>query len=168
MEHKNVTLSLSDNRDYIQIQGDIDELRRDRRMAISLKRIDPNYDQETLRIHVADRDVVDLLRLLHDALSKRGYREKDDDNSSAVLKEYYDEQRAFGEFSEKARRIRNNNCDERDFEQFTETLSVRLPGRQLYPLQLLSAYHLAFSQNAAIFPFLELVRQQSSLAHMLI
>lgn len=151
MEHKNVTLSLSDNQDYIQIQGDVDELHRDRRMAISLKRIDPNYDQKTLRIHVADRDVVDLLRLLHDALSKRGYREKDDDNSSAVLKEYYDEQRAFGEFSEKARRIRNNNCDERDFEQFIETLSVRLPGRQLYPLQLLSAYHLAFSQNAANF-----------------
>ena len=151
MPNKNVTLILSDDQKYIQIQGDIEQLRKDRRMAVSLKRIDPNYDPDTLIIHVADNDTVDLLRSLHDALAKRGYEETNDDNSNAVLKKYYDEQKAFDDFSERARRIRNNDCDELDFERFTDSVAKRLPGRQLYPLQLLSSYHLAFSQNAANF-----------------
>lgn len=151
MPNKNVTLILSDDQKYIQIQGDVEQLRKDRRIAVSLKRIDPNYDPDTLIIHVADNDTVDLLRSLHDALAKRGYEETNDDNSNAVLKKYYDEQKAFDDFSEQARKIRNNDCNELDFEQFTNSVAKRLPGRQLYPLQLLSSYHLAFSQNAANF-----------------
>lgn len=38
-----------------------------------------------------------------------------------------------------------------DFKSFSDLLVARLPGRQLYPLQLLSAYHMAFSQNSANF-----------------
>lgn len=150
-EAKKITLSLPDGQDYIQIDGEVDALRRDRRMAMSLKRIDPSFDPNTLRINVAGRDVTDLLRALHDALSKRGYEEANDEKANSVLKKFYDEQKAFAEFSEKARRIRNNDCDIDDFSNFTHSVTENLPGRQLYPLQLLSAYHLAFSQNAANF-----------------
>lgn len=148
---KKITLSLPDGQDYIQIGGDVDELRRDRRMAMSLRRIDPSFDSEALRINIAGRDVTDLLRALHDALAKRGYEDANDDKADTVLKKFYDEQKAFAEFSEKARRIRNNDCDADDFKSFTQSVTENLPGRQLYPLQLLSAYHLAFSQNAANF-----------------
>lgn len=148
---KKITLSLSEGNEYIQIGGDVESLRRDRRMAMSLRRIDPSFDPKTLRVAVADCDVTDLLRALHDALSKRGYEESNDEAAGSVLKKFYDEQKAFAEFSEKARRIRNNDCDARDFEAFTQSLRENIPGRQLYPLQLLSAYHLAFSQNAANF-----------------
>ena len=150
-EAKKITLSLPEGQDYIQIDGDVDALRRDRRMAMSLRRIDPSFDPNTLRINVAGRDVTDLLRALHDALAKRGYEESNDDKANSVLKKFYDEQKAFAEFSEKARRIRNNDCDVDDFSSFTKSVTENLPGRQLYPLQLLSAYHLAFSQNAANF-----------------
>ena len=148
---KRITLSLPDGQDYIQIGGDVDALRRDRRMAMSLRRIDPGFDSDTLRINIAGRDVTDLLRALHDALAKRGYEDANDDNADSVLKKFFDEQKAFADFSEKARRIRNNDCDANDFEEFTQSVGANLPGRQLYPLQLLSAYHLAFSQNAANF-----------------
>lgn len=148
---KTITLSLPDGQDYIQIGGDVEALRRDRRMAMSLRRIDPSFDPDALRINIAGRDVTDLLRSLHDALAKRGYEEANDDKADSVLKKFYDEQKAFADFSEKARRIRNNDCDVDDFKSFTESLKRCLPGRQLYPLQLLSAYHLAFSQNAANF-----------------
>lgn len=148
---KRITLSLPDGQDYIQIGGDVDALRRDRRMAMSLRRIDPSFDSHALRINIAGRDVTDLLRALHDALAKRGYEDSNDDKADSVLKKFFDEQKAFADFSEKARKIRNNDCDAGDFEDFTHSVEVNLPGRQLYPLQLLSAYHLAFSQNAANF-----------------
>lgn len=151
MEQKNITLCLPDGEDFIQLQGDIEAIRKDRRMMISLKRIDPNYDPKTLRIHIAGRDIAELLRSLHNALEKRGYAESHDSGSSNILEKFYAEQKAFNEFSEKARRIRNNDCDKQDFEHFIQAISEQLPGRQLYPLQLLSAYHLAFSQNAANF-----------------
>lgn len=150
-EAKKITLSLPDEQGYIQIGGDVNALRKDRRMAISLRRIDPSFDSDTLRINVAGRDVTDLLRALHDALAKRGYEEVNDDKANSVLKKFFDEQMAFAEFSEKARKIRNNDCDVEDFSSFTKSVTENLPGRQLYPLQLLSAYHLAFSQNAANF-----------------
>lgn len=150
-EAKKITLSLPDGQEFIQIAGDVAALRKDRRMAMSLKRIDPSFDPNTMRVAIAGRDVTELLQALHDALSKRGYEDTNDGNADAALQRFFDEQRKFSEFSEKARLIRNNNCDVEDFEAFTRSLEENLPGRQLYPLQLLSAYHLAFSQNAANF-----------------
>src|SRR5205823_549577 len=57
----------------------------------------------------------------------------------------------FEEFSKRARDIWNNNVVKEEFMQFANVLDRELAGRTLYPLQLLAAYHLAFSQNAANF-----------------
>lgn len=67
------------------------------------------------------------------------------------LSAYEDEDRKFAEFSQKALRIRNNDCDHADFSDFKLSLERNLPCRRLYDLQLLSAYHLAFSQNGCNF-----------------
>lgn len=45
----------------------------------------------------------------------------------------------------------DNECDKVEFEKFTNSIACHLPARSLYPLQLLSAYHMAFSQNACNF-----------------
>lgn len=60
------------------------------------------------------------------------------------------ENQNFKEFSKKAKNIRNNIHEEDNFKIFTSIISNQL-SRELYPLQLLSAYHLAFSQNACNF-----------------
>lgn len=65
--------------------------------------------------------------------------------------DFYEEERKFSAFSEMAEKIRNNECDTQDFRNFTDAVAVNLSNRSLYPLQLLSAYHLAFSQNACNF-----------------
>lgn len=64
---------------------------------------------------------------------------------------FIDEERKFAEFSAKALSIRNNECDMTDLLSFKDALIEKLPARTLYDLQLLSAYHLAFSQNACNF-----------------
>ena len=146
-----VTIGLSDDQRRIIISGDVDSLRNDRRVRMSLKRIDPSFDGKDMSIAVGDRNVTELLLALHEALAARGYVDSNDEKSGSMLDDFFVQERAFGEFSEKARRIRNNDCDPEDFRSFSESLSTFLPGRQLYPLQLLSAYHMAFSQNSANF-----------------
>jgi hypothetical protein len=56
----------------------------------------------------------------------------------------------FKEFSLKAENIRNDVHQDNDFKKFTSVVCKEL-SRELYPLQLLSAYHLAFAQNACNF-----------------
>jgi hypothetical protein len=56
----------------------------------------------------------------------------------------------FKEFSLKAKNIRNNIHQNDDFKKFTLVVCKEL-NRELYPLQLLSSYHLAFAQNACNF-----------------
>ncbi len=61
----------------------------------------------------------------------------------------------FDEFSDKAENIRNNKFTDnpdlvKKFDEFQSVLKEKLV-RPLYPLQLLSAFHMAFSQNACNF-----------------
>lgn len=70
---------------------------------------------------------------------------------SEAINNYAIEEEKFLEFAEKARLIRDNQCNVNDFEQFVDSVSKNLSNRSLYQLQLLSAYHLAFSQNGCNF-----------------
>lgn len=72
-------------------------------------------------------------------------------NVSETVNQYALEEDKFREFAEKARQIRDNHCDKNDFKAFVDSVSKNLSNRSLYELQLLSAYHLAFSQNACNF-----------------
>lgn len=60
-------------------------------------------------------------------------------------------QKLFSKFSLEAQKIWSNQYDKNDFEKFTNSLSKNMPNRRLYRLQLLSSYHLAFSQNSCNF-----------------
>lgn len=75
------------------------------------------------------------------------YSEKTDE----AVERYLEEEQKFAEFSRKALSIRNNECDMGDLLAFKDALIEYMPSRTLYDLQLLSAYHLAFSQNACNF-----------------
>ena len=76
---------------------------------------------------------------------------KQSESTENLLERINAENRNFAEFSIKAKNIRNNLHEGSDFQMFTESVSERLTARSLYPLQLLSAYHLAFAQNACNF-----------------
>lgn len=71
--------------------------------------------------------------------------------TTEAVRHYLNEEQKFVEFSNKALTIRNNQCDLRDLNTFKNALIDYMPARTLYDLQVLSAYHLAFSQNACNF-----------------
>lgn len=70
---------------------------------------------------------------------------------SSEIENYIDEENQFAIYTNKAYKIRNNDCDLSDFKEFRASVEKNLIGRTLYPLQFLSAYHLAFSQNSCNF-----------------
>jgi superfamily II DNA or RNA helicase len=67
------------------------------------------------------------------------------------IRSFIEEEQKFTDFSAKALAIRNNNCDLQEFKSFRDSLITYMPARTLYSLQMLSAYHLAYSQNACNF-----------------
>lgn len=73
------------------------------------------------------------------------------DETDESINSYLQEERKFELFSKKALNIRNNKCEISDLLAFKNALIDYMPNRTLYDLQLLSAYHLAFSQNACNF-----------------
>ena len=83
-------------------------------------------------------------------LNKFSLEYKLQEGTSDFIKEYKRENENFKVFSQKAKNIRNNKHISKDFQDFKNVLQNNL-SRQLYPLQLLSAYHLAFAQNACNF-----------------
>ena len=68
-----------------------------------------------------------------------------------AIDDYRLEEEKFALFSQKALAIRDNNCDLEEFKAFKDSLILNMPNRTLYDLQMLSAYHMAFSQNACNF-----------------
>ncbi|MDR3186293.1 MAG: DEAD/DEAH box helicase [Christensenellaceae bacterium] len=64
---------------------------------------------------------------------------------------YVSEEAKFADFSQMALDIRENRCNMSDFSAFRDALVANLSNRTLYGLQMLSAYHLAFAQNACNF-----------------
>lgn len=88
---------------------------------------------------------------IRSALSKFDIGEVRSDRIQKELELYFNEEERFSEFSKRAKDIRNNKYDVAEFAAFAESLKINMPNRRLYEHQMLSAYHLAFSQNACNF-----------------
>jgi SNF2 family DNA or RNA helicase len=151
-----ITIHVDVDQGNFQLAGDTPELwgnRRARFFMADFLRAELSSDQRILIPFQkeSESDKERLLTQILEMLDKFKFAGMLTEASQLILKEYFEEQEKFRDFSEKARKIWNNEVDKVDFAQFTATLKERMPNRTLYDLQLLSAYHLAFSQNACNF-----------------
>lgn len=137
------------------ISGNFKELVSNKRLALSLKRLDFSIEDETIlipfRVETQIKTLQEIQRLLH----KFGFKDELSLNTKNELESYDREEGLFDEFSENAKSIRNNEFDEKEnlvafFDDFQSVLKDKLQ-RELYPLQLLSAFHMAFAQNSCNF-----------------
>ncbi|MED4292251.1 DEAD/DEAH box helicase [Priestia megaterium] len=137
--------SLEDS--YLLVGADSTKLNR--RIIFHLKRAFNAI--ETLEgLEIPKNDNENIISELNDYLSKKQINLLLDTEADNTLTKLYNEEIIFKEFSRKAKDIWNNNLDKSEFKEFCEVLDEKLV-RTLYPLQLLAAYHLAFSQNACNF-----------------
>lgn len=148
----NISIDFDSTKNEIYLIGDIISLQK-HRFAWRYARdyLHPRVENNQIVIPIEDSEPYAVMSNISSMLAKYGFSEVQSESSEKMIQDYYAEERRFNEFSQKALHIRNNECDAKEFEKFTQAVAENLPARSLYPLQLLSAYHMAFSQNACNF-----------------
>jgi SNF2 family DNA or RNA helicase len=150
-----VNIDTDDNKSSFVLTGEVHAALENKRLRFSLKRLGYELIHDTILIPFSPETKISTLQNLQDILSKFGYTEELSAETKKGLQSFSREQDNFKEFSEKARDIRNNKFNDRpelvdEFDEFQKALKEKLH-RPLYPLQLLSAYHMAFAQNSCNF-----------------
>lgn len=134
-----------------RIEGAIEELLTNKRAKMML-RSQLAYREESGALIVENEDgieqVASILKLVAGYI---GATIVYDDKTSSDIAEFKTREEEFARFSKEAKDIKENHCNPAEFKEFTDVLDEKMPCRHLYPLQLLSAYHLAFSQNGCNF-----------------
>ncbi len=147
-----ISVDFDENKKEIYLLGDIKGLRKNRFAWRYIQDyLKPNVEENRIVIPIEEKEPITILSNIRDMLKKYGFGEICSNSSEKLIHDFYEEERRFAEFSDKAKHIRNNECDKNDFKKFTKSVAENLPARKLYSLQLLSAYHMAFSQNACNF-----------------
>lgn len=146
-----IKVDANDTEDKVIVSGDIDLILNNKRAMRLLK------DNSVFRVE-GDRIIFDVGDDLNKCIGRIQSAAKYvqcgvelQGNADSGIQAYYQEEKNFEEFSKKALDIRNNECDINEFKVFKDSLIDNLPNRTLYDLQMLAAYHLAFSQNACNF-----------------
>lgn len=148
----NIAIDFDPTKNELYLLGDIVALQKHRYAWRYVRDyLHPTVETEHIVIPIGDNEPFAVMANISSMLSKYGFTEIQSDSSESVVRDYYEEERRFKEFSVKALHIRNNECDAEEFKRFTDSVAANLSARSLYPLQLLSAYHMAFSQNACNF-----------------
>ena len=138
------------------LTGDISDALKNNRLLFSLKRLKFKEENGAILIPYAEEEsLVEILQEIQGLLEKFGIKRELSEETKKNLESFYREQETFKEFSEKAKNIRDNKFENNpelvhEFDSFQKILKGKLI-RPLYPLQLLSAYHMAFAQNACNF-----------------
>lgn len=148
-----VDINSTDNQFYIN--GDSLELLENKRLLISLKRLSYSVQNNTIIIPFRSENQIKTLQEIQGLFSKYDYKLELTENIQKELQAFSKEDENFKIFSENARAIRNNEFKDNEvlvthFDSFQKVLKETLK-RPLYPLQLLSSFHMAFAQNSCNF-----------------
>lgn len=132
-----------------------DDVLQNKRLQLSFKRLDFSERNNDILIPFDDNSKIKTLQEIQHLLVKFGYSISMSEHTSEDIKNFEREENLFQEFSQKAKSIRNDEFSIypeliNEFDQFQKVLKTELK-RPLYPLQLLSSFHMAFSQNACNF-----------------
>lgn len=143
-------LSSSSESKYV-LTGAVELLLSNKR-ARSLLKVKLKFIEEDNRILIdSDEAIERVAHLLGLAAKYINAEVVYDSELSSDIQAFHEKELEFKEFGSKAKSIKENNCEIVDFKAFANSLECNMVNRRLYPLQLLSAYHLAFSQNACNF-----------------
>jgi hypothetical protein len=141
--------------DHFLIKNQVLELLDNKRMRLTFKRLGYSVENDSIQIPFRNETKIDTLQEIINLLNKFDYETVLSNNAEKDVKDYHREEQLFEEFSNSAKLIRNDRFNENQelvekFDVFQRTLSNNLV-RTLYPLQLLSAFHMAFAQNVCNF-----------------
>lgn len=150
-----MNISIDVNLHSFIIKRRASELLENKRLKISFSRLQYSVDADDLLIPYRKETQIQTLQEVLRILTKFDYNATLSSNTEMEVENYNREERMFADFASAAKSIRNDEFDKipdlvQKFDQFQRTLKGRL-ARSLYPLQLLSAFHMAFAQNVCNF-----------------
>ncbi len=153
--NNSITIHADNKKSCFVLSGSVVDILKNRRFIFSLKRLNFFEEDKKIIIPYGEKTQIKILKELQELLAKFNFSEQLTKETKKDVASFYREQQTFQEFSEKARKIRNDEFKENpklveDFDNFQQVIKEELV-RTLYPLQLLSAYHLAFAQHACNF-----------------
>lgn len=148
-----MNLDLDEAESAVILRGDTRLIWRNRRVAIYFRDyLGANDDADgVITFAVGNQPVGKLVASIEQSLSKAGFRTERTNRLLEAIADYQLAEQQFSEFAGRAKQIWRNEIELPEFRQFVSCLEQNLPGRRLYSLQLLAAFHLAFAQNAANF-----------------
>jgi len=139
------------------IDGETGLLLHNKRLLISLKRLNYKVEGNIIKIPFRHETQIKTLQEIQSLFNKHDYVFHLTQNIQNELSTFSKEEENFKLFSKNARAIRDNQFKENQslvsqFDKFQEVLNLTFSkGRTLYPLQLLSSFHMAFAQNSCNF-----------------
>lgn len=147
-------LHKEENSFYV-LTGSTDLITKNRRLSISLNRLNFIRDKDKLLIPFEEESQVQVLQEIQNLLSRAEIKSNLSESTSQAVKSFDREEKLFAEFEENANSIRNNEFIDKPklvekFTVFKNSVDKNLV-RTLYPLQLLSAFHMAYAQNSCNF-----------------
>ena len=155
MSNVSIDIGVDVNNPCYLIKGSLDVILKNKRLLISFKRLGYAIYEDAILIPYQDETRINTLQEIQRLLKKFGFTQDLSENTKKELDSFAREENLFDEFTERARSIRNDEFNKNQdlvelFNQFQNVLKDKLE-RRLYPLQLLSAYHMAFAQNSCNF-----------------
>ena len=150
-----ISIDINIDKNVFLLNGEIDSIMGNRRLLLRFKRLGFEKEGDAIQIPFRKETQVKTLNELKRILSKFDFDISLQESTKHELASFQREEEQFDLFSENARRIRNDEFHDNpelvsQFDKFQSVLRKELK-RSLYPLQLLSSFHMAFSQNSCNF-----------------
>ncbi|MFK7814307.1 MAG: DEAD/DEAH box helicase [Maribacter sp.] len=155
MRNIQVDILYKEENSFYALTGSTDFILNNKRLSISLNRLNFKKDENNILIPFEEVSQVQVLQEIQNLLARVGIETQLSENVSQAVKSFDREEKLFAEFEENANTIRNNEFKDNPelvekFTEFKNSIDKNLV-RTLYPLQLLSAFHMAFAQNSCNF-----------------
>lgn len=150
-----ISIDVNTDKNVFLLNGEIDSITSNRRLLLRFKRLSYEEVDDAIQIPFRKETQVKTLNELKSILTQFQFDVSLEENTTHELASFHREEEQFDLFSEKARKIRNDEFSDNpelvsQFDEFQKVLKKELK-RTLYPLQLLSSFHMAFSQNSCNF-----------------
>ncbi len=150
-----ITINLDEKEQHFLLTGDISDILANGRLMFSLRRLGYQKNNQDLIVpYSTEHTKIPILQELQELLGKFNFIEEQSQITQTSLDNFYQEQKTFKIFSDKAKFIRNSQfSDLENDENLREFYHVVSPQfiRNLKDFQWLSAYHMAFSQKSCNF-----------------
>lgn len=145
-------IDYNDAANTVVIEGPVSLLYRDPAIAVFLRNQKAvKTSGGTIEFQVEPHLLESKFHSLSELVRRTGMTVIQDSQLSGTIRNIQREEQEFEAFSKKALDIWWARFEAAEFNTFLQVLRHECPGRKFYELQLLAAYHLAFSQHACNF-----------------